>query len=213
MSSESSSTIGKQRQSNYALLARTSEEFVHLLDRQPSCGARVFRAGSGPEPEGRRASIGAARAGGVHGAGSPAAAERGRGGSRYAAGNAVRRCARAGVGSYRPHRTVRFVGGADSGVEHATDHRRGRSGARTRIAAAPGPRRAWKMWPATWRMVWPVGSRAGYELDSIPQITVQDFVELREPGAGSSRRAGRARARRTEPVERSRNRCASRSEN
>jgi rhodanese-related sulfurtransferase len=31
MSSESSSTIGKQRESNYALLARTSEDFVHLL--------------------------------------------------------------------------------------------------------------------------------------------------------------------------------------
>jgi glyoxylase-like metal-dependent hydrolase (beta-lactamase superfamily II)/rhodanese-related sulfurtransferase len=31
MSSESSSTIGKQRVSNYALLARSSEEFVHLL--------------------------------------------------------------------------------------------------------------------------------------------------------------------------------------
>ena len=31
MSSESSSTIGKQRESNYALLAKTSEEFVHLL--------------------------------------------------------------------------------------------------------------------------------------------------------------------------------------
>ena len=31
MSSESSSTIGKQRKTNYALLARTSEEFVHLL--------------------------------------------------------------------------------------------------------------------------------------------------------------------------------------
>jgi glyoxylase-like metal-dependent hydrolase (beta-lactamase superfamily II)/rhodanese-related sulfurtransferase len=31
MSSESSSTIGKQRHSNYALLARTREEFVHLL--------------------------------------------------------------------------------------------------------------------------------------------------------------------------------------
>ena len=31
MSSESSSTIGKQRHSNYAVLARTSEEFVHLL--------------------------------------------------------------------------------------------------------------------------------------------------------------------------------------
>jgi len=31
MGSESSSTIGKQRRSNYALLARTSEEFVHLL--------------------------------------------------------------------------------------------------------------------------------------------------------------------------------------
>lgn len=31
MSSESSSTIGKQRRSNYALLAATSAEFVHLL--------------------------------------------------------------------------------------------------------------------------------------------------------------------------------------
>ena len=31
MSSESSSTIGKQRHSNYALLAQSSEEFVHLL--------------------------------------------------------------------------------------------------------------------------------------------------------------------------------------
>ncbi|HUA60947.1 MAG TPA: rhodanese-like domain-containing protein [Verrucomicrobiae bacterium] len=37
MSSESSSTIGKQRQSNYALLARSSDEFVHLLtDNLPS---------------------------------------------------------------------------------------------------------------------------------------------------------------------------------
>lgn len=31
MGSESSSTIGKQRHANYALLARSSEEFVHLL--------------------------------------------------------------------------------------------------------------------------------------------------------------------------------------
>jgi len=31
MSSESSSTIGKQRQTNYALLARSSDEFVHML--------------------------------------------------------------------------------------------------------------------------------------------------------------------------------------
>lgn len=31
MSSESSSTIGQQRRTNYALLARSSEEFVHLL--------------------------------------------------------------------------------------------------------------------------------------------------------------------------------------
>src|SRR5579863_9200541 len=31
MSSESSSTIGRQRHTNYALLARSSEEFVHLL--------------------------------------------------------------------------------------------------------------------------------------------------------------------------------------
>jgi len=31
MSSESSSTIGKQKQTNYALMAKSSEEFVHLL--------------------------------------------------------------------------------------------------------------------------------------------------------------------------------------
>src|SRR4029077_5078579 len=31
MGSEASSTIGKQRGSNYALLARTPEEFIHLL--------------------------------------------------------------------------------------------------------------------------------------------------------------------------------------
>src|SRR5262249_32852476 len=31
MSSESSSTIGRERQSNYALLARSCDEFVHLL--------------------------------------------------------------------------------------------------------------------------------------------------------------------------------------
>ena len=31
MSAEASSTIGRQRQTNYALLARTSDEFVHLL--------------------------------------------------------------------------------------------------------------------------------------------------------------------------------------
>lgn len=37
MSSESSSTIGKQRHTNYALLARSSEEFVHLLtDNMPA---------------------------------------------------------------------------------------------------------------------------------------------------------------------------------
>lgn len=37
MSSENSSTIGRQRQTNYALLARTSEEFVHLLtDNMPA---------------------------------------------------------------------------------------------------------------------------------------------------------------------------------
>jgi glyoxylase-like metal-dependent hydrolase (beta-lactamase superfamily II)/rhodanese-related sulfurtransferase len=37
MSSESCSTIGKQRQTNYALLARSSEEFVHLVtDNMPA---------------------------------------------------------------------------------------------------------------------------------------------------------------------------------
>jgi glyoxylase-like metal-dependent hydrolase (beta-lactamase superfamily II) len=44
MSSESSSTIGKQRQSNYALLAQTPEEFVHLLtDNLPARPAYFAR--------------------------------------------------------------------------------------------------------------------------------------------------------------------------
>ncbi|WP_263352687.1 MBL fold metallo-hydrolase [Acidicapsa acidisoli] len=42
MSSESSSTIGKQRQSNYALLAKTSEEFIHLLTDNLSAAPEYF---------------------------------------------------------------------------------------------------------------------------------------------------------------------------
>ncbi len=58
MSSESSSTIGKQRQSNYALLARTSEEFVHLLTDNLPARPEYFaqevdlnRRGAGPLSE------------------------------------------------------------------------------------------------------------------------------------------------------------------
>jgi glyoxylase-like metal-dependent hydrolase (beta-lactamase superfamily II)/rhodanese-related sulfurtransferase len=58
MSSESSSTIGKQRQSNYALLARSSDEFVHLLtDNLParpeyfSRDADLNRRGAAPLSE------------------------------------------------------------------------------------------------------------------------------------------------------------------
>lgn len=42
LSSESSSTIGKQRVSNYALLARSSEEFVHLLTDNLSAAPEYF---------------------------------------------------------------------------------------------------------------------------------------------------------------------------
>ena len=58
MSSESSSTIGKQRQSNYALLARTSDEFVRLLtDNLPARpeyftrDAELNRRGAAPVSE------------------------------------------------------------------------------------------------------------------------------------------------------------------
>lgn len=58
MSSESSSTIGRQRQTNYALLARTSDEFVHLLtDNLParpeyfSHDADLNRRGAAPISE------------------------------------------------------------------------------------------------------------------------------------------------------------------
>jgi rhodanese-related sulfurtransferase len=44
VSSESSSTIGKQRQSNYALLARTSEEFIHLLTDNMAAAPEYFAA-------------------------------------------------------------------------------------------------------------------------------------------------------------------------
>lgn len=55
MSSESSSTIGKQRQSNYALLARNCEEFIHLLTDNMAAAPEYFaaqvdlnRKGAGP---------------------------------------------------------------------------------------------------------------------------------------------------------------------
>src|SRR5215475_4116325 len=58
MSSESSSTIGTERQSNYALLARTSEEFVSLLTdnlpARPEYFARdadINRRGAAPVSE------------------------------------------------------------------------------------------------------------------------------------------------------------------
>ncbi len=42
MSSESSSTIGKQKQTNYALMAKSSEEFVHLLTDNLSTAPEYF---------------------------------------------------------------------------------------------------------------------------------------------------------------------------
>ena len=55
MSLESSSTIGKQRRSNYALLARSSEEFIHLLTDNLTAAPEYFarevdlnRKGAGP---------------------------------------------------------------------------------------------------------------------------------------------------------------------
>jgi len=55
MSLESSSTIGKQRESNYALRARSSEEFIHLLTDNLSTAPEYFarevalnRKGAGP---------------------------------------------------------------------------------------------------------------------------------------------------------------------
>src|SRR5579863_9867206 len=42
MSSESSSTIGRQRQSNYALMAQSSEEFVHLLTDNMAAAPEYF---------------------------------------------------------------------------------------------------------------------------------------------------------------------------
>jgi hydroxyacylglutathione hydrolase len=55
MSSESSSTIGKERQTNYALRARSSEEFIHLLTDNLAAAPEYFamevdlnRKGAGP---------------------------------------------------------------------------------------------------------------------------------------------------------------------
>ena len=55
MSSESSSTIGKQRETNYALRARSSEEFIHLLTDNLTAAPEYFarevdlnRKGAGP---------------------------------------------------------------------------------------------------------------------------------------------------------------------
>src|SRR6266550_7384186 len=66
MSSESSSTIGKQRRSNYALLARTSEEFVHLLTDNLPARPEYFAQ---EVDLNRRGLIGVAAAGPVDGTG------------------------------------------------------------------------------------------------------------------------------------------------
>ena len=141
MSSESSSTIGKQRQSNYALLARTSEEFVHLLTdnlpARPEYFARdadLNRRGAAPLSD--LPPLAALTAPEVL-----RVAEGGCDRSGHAAGDAVRRGARARVGSHRPHGAVCFVGGADSWVGHAADHCRRGSRTRARVAVASGARR------------------------------------------------------------------------
>ncbi len=142
MSAESSSTIGKQRQSNYALLARNNEEFIHLLtDNLPAA----------PEYFAQEVDLNRKGAAPLSQLPAPAALAAPEVLRSQQEGTVVvdtrpamqfARCARARVAAYRPHRTVRFVGGADSGIERTADYCWGGSGTCARVAVAAGPRGA-----------------------------------------------------------------------
>lgn len=178
MSSESSSTIGKQKQSNYALLAASSEEFVHLLtDNLPAAPeyfaqeAELNRRGAGhvsqlsalacfTAPEVQRLQ----REGAVVVDTRPA--------TQFAAAHVPGSVHIALTGQYASW-AARILGlgvkliivGEDPEHVHESQLRLARVGLESLVGYLQDGVAGWV--------------KAGYELASIPQITAPDFAELR----------------------------------
>ncbi len=178
MNSESSSTIGKQRQSNYALQARTSEEFVHLLtDNLPAA------------PEYFAQEVDLNRKGAAHLAQLPALAA--------LTAPEVRKLQNEGVVVIDTRPTTQFAAAHVPGSLHIALSGQYASwaarilGLSTQLIIVgedPDHVRESHLRLARVGLESVAGYLAdgvagwvesGYELDSIPQITVQDLVELR----------------------------------
>ncbi|HEY4363739.1 MAG TPA: rhodanese-like domain-containing protein [Bryobacteraceae bacterium] len=183
MSAESSSTIGKQRVSNYALLARSSEEFVHLLTdnlpARPEYFARevdLNRKGAAPLSElPELAALSAPEVlqllkdGAVVVDTRPA--------MEFAVAHVPGSIHIALTGQYASWAarilgldTRLIIAGED--LEHVRESqlRLARVGIENVVGYLTGGIAGW--------------IKNGFELEYIPQVTVQDFIELREQDPG-----------------------------
>lgn len=177
MSSESSSTIGRQRESNYALLARTSEEFVHLLTDNLPAAPEYFAQ----EVDLNRR--GAAHMSQLHSLAAFTAAEvlqlqnegavvvDTRPTTQFAAAHVPGSIHIALTGQYASW-AARILGLSTQLIIVGEDPEHVREShlrlARVGLESVAG-------YLADGVAGW---VKSGYDLDSIPQITVQDFVEL-----------------------------------
>jgi glyoxylase-like metal-dependent hydrolase (beta-lactamase superfamily II)/rhodanese-related sulfurtransferase len=178
MSSESSSTIGKQRQSNYALLAGSSEEFVHLLTDNLPAAPEYFaqevdlnRKGAAPLSQlpalaafGPEEVLQLQKEGAVVVDTRPA--------TQFAAAHVPGSVHIALTGQYASW-AARILGLSTQLVIVGEDPEHVRESqlrlARVGVESVAG-------YLADGVAGW---VKSGYDLDSIAQITVQDFVELR----------------------------------
>lgn len=178
MSTESSSTIGKQRQSNYALLAGTSEEFVHLLtDNLPAApeyfAQEVDINRRGAAPMAQLPALTAFTAGEVLRLQQEGAVVVDtRPGTQFAAAHVPGSIHIALTGQYASW-AARILGlstpliivGEDPEHVRESQLRLARVGLESVAGYLADGVAGWV--------------KSGYALDSIPQITVQDFAELR----------------------------------
>lgn len=178
MSAESSSTIGRQRESNYALLARTSEEFVHLLTDNLPAAPEYFKQDvdlnrRGAEPLSQLPALEALTAAEVEGLQKEGAVVVDtRPTTQFAAAHVPGSVHIALTGQYASW-AARILGlntrliivGEDPEHVRESQLRLARVGVEGVAGYLADGVAGWV--------------KSGYELDSIPQITVQDFAALR----------------------------------
>ena len=179
MSSESSSTIGKQRQTNYALLAPTSEDFVHLMtDHLPARPAYFAREADlnrrGAAPLSELPQLAALTA--------PEVLRRQREGALVVDTRPAMEFAVAHVpGSIHIALTGQYASwaarilGLDTPLIIAGEDLEHVRESQLRLARVGVENVAGYLADGVSGWI-----KSGFELDYIPQITVQDFTELRE---------------------------------